>query len=80
MDNGRQGGKGLTTARQTSGRQHNERRGAEDMTQGNWAADGTTRGGGGQQRTCAGGWQLLMAAGGGVHTQDILEIVPQNCT
>jgi hypothetical protein len=33
-------------ARQSSGGQHNKRRGAEDTTQGDWAADGTMRRGG----------------------------------
>ncbi len=43
-------------------RAHNKRRKAEDTTQGNWVADGTTRGGMGVDNARACGW--LTASGG----------------
>jgi hypothetical protein len=77
----RQGGKGLTTARQSGGGRHNERKGVEDTMQGNWAADGMTRGGGADNAHALvvdSFWRRH--AGGGVLKTSLklyLKIVPQ---
>jgi hypothetical protein len=60
-------------ARQLGGGQHDKRSGVEDTMQGDWVADGTTRGGWADNTR---GWWLT-ASGGGRRgcTQDVLEIV-----
>jgi hypothetical protein len=65
-------------ARQLGGGRHGTRSGVEDMTQGEWAADGMTEGGGQTTHAC---WWLTVSGGGGRGcTQDVLKIVPHNCT
>jgi hypothetical protein len=66
------------TARQSGGGQHDKRSRVEDMMQGDWAADGTTEGRG--RTTHMRWWSTASGGGGRGCTQDVLEIIPQNCT
>ncbi len=78
MDNARQGGKGLTMARQSGGRQHNKRRGRRTQCRAIGRLMAQQEGGG--QTTNACWWLTASGSGGRGCTQDVLEIVPQNCT